>query len=126
MALARPKDWVPNRALQDSRLAWEAARPELSRRATPWWTVPLRILSAGATANALSRSRTRGDTVGDARKISNEAVSGRLATFAVPVDVVTDRLSPAELKLLRAEGTLPDWFFDAVEEERRARRKRRS
>jgi len=40
------------------------------------------------------------------------------------VDAVAERLSPGERRALRAEGVLPDWFFDAVEEERRAQRKR--
>ncbi|MEV3922326.1 hypothetical protein [Actinomadura coerulea] len=123
MGVARAKKWVPNRPVQDSRLAWEAAVPELRRRANPWWSVPLRILGGAVPIGPWDRHLPGGAT-GHAREIGQEASSGRLKQFAVPVDVVAERLSPEERKLLRAEGALPDWFFGAVEEERRARKRR--
>ncbi|NDU72313.1 hypothetical protein GWI34_06700 [Actinomadura sp. DSM 109109] len=123
MGIARAKNWVPNRPLQDSRLAWEAAVPELRRRANPWWAVPLRILG-GMVPLGQTHRHMPGGSAGYAREIGQEASSGRLKDFAVPVDVVAERLSPEERKSLRAEGVLPAWFFDAVEEERRARKKR--
>ena len=43
-----------------------------------------------------------------------------MASYAVPVDRVAERLNPAEVAALRERGALPDWFFDAVEEERKA------
>lgn len=97
--------------------------PELRRRANPWWAAPLRILG-GAVPLGPNHRHIPGGSTGHAREIGQEASSGRLKQFAVPVDVVAERLSPEERKLLRAEGVLPDWFFDAVEEERRARKRR--
>lgn len=123
VGVARAKNWVPNRPVQDSRLAWEAGVPELRRRANPWWAAPLRILG-GAVPLGPNHRHIPGGSTGHAREIGQEASSGRLKQFAVPVDVVAERLSPEERKLLRAEGVLPDWFFDAVEEERRARKRR--
>ena len=103
--------WVPNKTLATGRLAWIAARPILLRRSTPWWAVPLRILGASS-----SRSRSG---PGYARDLSSETTSGRMASYSVPVDTVAARLSPAEVAALRERGTLPEWFFDAVEEERK-------
>ncbi|WP_141581532.1 hypothetical protein [Actinomadura sp. WMMA1423] len=123
MGVARAKNWVPNRPVQDSRLAWEAAVPELRRRANPWWAVPLRILGAAVPMGPRHKHVPGGPT-GYAREIGQEASGGRLKQFAIPVDVVSERLSPDERRLLRAEGELPDWFFDAVEEERRVRKNR--
>jgi hypothetical protein len=37
---------------------------------------------------------------------------------------VASRLNQLEVAELRQTGALPDWFFDAVEEERKARRRR--
>jgi len=54
-----------------------------------------------------------------ARDLSSEVVDDRLATYSVPVDRVSERLSPTEVATLREHGTLPDWFLDAVEEERK-------
>jgi hypothetical protein len=36
------------------------------------------------------------------------------------VDRVAARLSPTEVNALRERGTLPEWFFAAVEQERKA------
>jgi hypothetical protein len=46
-----------------------------------------------------------------------------MAKYAFPVDTVAERLSKDEVVALRETGTLPDWFFDAVEAERKARRR---
>ena len=124
MAVARPKNWVPNRPVQDSRLAWEAAIPELARRSRKWWTVPLRIAGAAVPNRRANGGLAGGGSTGFAREIGQDASSGRLKDYAIPVDAVAERLSPGERRALRAEGVLPDWFFDAVEEERRAQRKR--
>lgn len=105
-------DWVPNQQLSTGRLAWLAARPVLLRRSTPWWTIPLRILSASSVRS--------GPRTGLARDVSSDFTSGRLASYSVPVDTVARRLSPTEAAALRERGTLPEWFFDAVENERKA------
>ncbi|MER7541484.1 hypothetical protein [Actinomadura sp.] len=125
MAVARPKNWVANRPVQDSRLAWEAAVPELARRSRNWWTAPLRILGAAVPNRRANGGMEGGGSTGFAREIGQDASSGRLKSYAVPVDVAAERLTPEERKALRAGGVLPEWFFDAVEEERRAQRKRR-
>jgi hypothetical protein len=124
MAVARPKNWVANRPIQDSRLAWEAAVPELARRSKNWWTAPLRILGAAVPNRRVNGGLEGGGSTGFAREIGQDASTGRLKTYATPVDVVAERLTPEERKALRAEGTLPDWFFDAVEKERQNQRKR--
>lgn len=104
--------WAPNQNLTIGRLAWLAARPVLLRRSTPWWATLFRILGA-------SSSRP-GSGPGLARDLSSDATSGRLAGYSVPVDTVAARLSPTEVAALRERGALPEWFFDAVEEERKA------
>ena len=104
--------WQPDQHLSTGRLAWLAAHPILLRRSNPWWAAPLRILGAAG-----GRS---GASTGLARDMSSEAASGRLASYSVPVDKVADRLSPTEVAALRERGTLPDWFFEAVETERKA------
>lgn len=111
----RPSMWVANRPLTTGRLAWLAARPELERRSSPWWAVPLRIITAS------------GRPVGTrfASELRSEVKSGRMARYAFPVDTVAGRLSKDEEVALRETGTLPDWFFDAVEAERKARRRLR-
>lgn len=43
-----------------------------------------------------------------------------MAGYSQPVDTVAGRLSKHEEVELRETGTLPGWFFDAVEEERGA------
>jgi hypothetical protein len=104
--------WTPNHHLATGRLAWLAASPVLRRRAAPWWTILFRVL--GST----SRQSTTG--TGLARDVTTDVTSGRLASYSVPVDRVAERLSPAEVAALRERGQLPDWFFDAVEHERKA------
>jgi len=46
-----------------------------------------------------------------------------MASYADPVDTAAARLSTDEQTALRDSGTLPDWFFDAVEKERKAERR---
>jgi hypothetical protein len=77
--------------------------------------VPLRIISAGA--------RGRGVGPRFAGELNSEVKSGRMARYAFPVEIVAGRLSKDEEVALRQTGTLPDWFFDAVEAERKARRR---
>ena len=113
----RPSNWVPNQPLTTSRLAWLAAQPELERRSSPWWAVPLRILAGVGVDRRMTRSASE---LG--REARGEASSDKLASYAFPVDTVAGRLSPAEQVALRERGTLPDWFFDAVEDERKADR----
>lgn len=57
---------------------------------------------------------------GLADDMASEVVSDRIASYSVPIDRVAERLSPAEVAALRERGALPDWFFDAVEQERKA------
>jgi hypothetical protein len=108
----RPPSWVPNQPLTTGRLAWLAAYPELQRRSSPWWAVPLRI------ATGRKRLGTR-----FANELGQEAKGDRMASYAFPVDSVARRLSQDEVAALRESGTLPDWFFDAVEEERKEDRR---
>lgn len=110
----RPSGWVPNAPLTTGRLAWLAAYPELRRRSSPWWAGPLRI------ATARNRVGTR-----FANELGSEVRSGRMASYSLPVDAVAGRLSKDEEVALRESGTLPDWFFDAVDEERKAYRRSR-
>jgi hypothetical protein len=48
-----------------------------------------------------------------------------MAGYSVAVDTVAGRLSQDEEMALRESGALPDWFFDAVEQERKAARRAR-
>jgi hypothetical protein len=109
----RPGMWVANQSLATGRLAWLAARPELERRSSPWWAVPLRIITAS------------GRPIGTrfASELRSDVRRGRMAGYAFPVDTVAERLSKDEEMALRETGTLPGWFFDAVEAERKARRR---
>lgn len=43
-----------------------------------------------------------------------------MASYSVPIDRIAERLSPAEVTALREHGSLPDWFFPTVEQERKA------
>lgn len=108
----RPSNWMPNQPSTTSRLAWLAAYPELQRRSSPWWGVPLRIVT-GRRLNA----------TGIANQLGSEAKDDRMADYAFPVDTVAGRLSEDEEAALRKGGILPDWFFDAVEAERKIERK---
>lgn len=110
-----PSNWVPNQSLSKGRLAWLAAKSELERRSSPWWAVPLRIVTGR------KRLGTR-----FANELGKEAWSETMASYAFPVDRVAGRLSPDEEVALRESGTLPSWFFGAVEEERKADRRARS
>lgn len=110
----RPKGWVPDASLTIGRLAWLAAYPELRRRSSPWWAGPLRVVTAR------KRVGTR-----LANELGSDVSSGRMASYSLPVDAVVGRLSKDEEVVLRETGTLPGWFFDAVEEQRRARRRPR-
>jgi hypothetical protein len=110
----RPSSWVPNQSLTTGRLAWLAAASELQRRSSPWWAVPLRI------ATGRKRVGTR-----FANELGSEARNDRMASYAFPVATVAERLSKDEEEALRESGTLPDWFFDAVEKERKADRRSR-
>lgn len=110
----RPGRWVPNEPLATGPLAWRAAYPELRRRSSPWWAGPLRI------ATARKRVGTR-----FANELGSDVRSGRMAGYSVAVDTVAGRLSQNEEMALRESGALPDWFFDAVEQERKAARRAR-
>ena len=111
MATPAPK-WIPNQRLTTGRLAWLAARPVLLKRSRPWWTTLVRILGSSSRGGSGTGSAI-------ARDLSSEVIDDRLATYSVPVDRVAERLNPHEVATLREHGTLPDWFFDAVEEERK-------
>jgi len=104
--------WVPNQPLATGVLAWRAAFPELRRRSTPWWGTPLRVLSA---------RRQAGTRI--ARDLSTDVSGTRLRAYSIAVDAAAERLDQAETATLRQSGTLPAWFFDVVEEERRAWRR---
>jgi hypothetical protein len=105
---------VPNQGIAIGALAWQAARRELERRATPWWGTPFRFIGFSQRGSA----RWASDTQGAAR-------SDRLAAYEIAADRVAARLNQVEEAELRQTGALPDWFFDAVEEERKAYRSRR-
>jgi hypothetical protein len=104
--------WVPNQLLATGVLAWRAAYPELRRRATPWWGPPLRAL----------RERRHLGT-GAAHGMSTDVSGTRLRAYSIAVDAAAGRLDQEETATLRQSGTLPVWFFDAVEDERRACRR---
>ena len=104
-------EWIPNQQLTIGRLAWLAARPVLLRRSHPWWVTLLRVL--GSSGRSASGS-------GMAHDMSTEVTSDRMASYSVPIDRIAERLSSAEVVALREHGTLPDWFFPAVEQERKA------
>jgi hypothetical protein len=48
-----------------------------------------------------------------------------MASYSLAVDTIAGRLSKDEEVALRESGALPDWFFDAVEKERKAYRRSR-
>ena len=64
-------------------------------------------------------------TTGLSHQMSNEAKSDRQSDYAYAADRAAARLNQVEEAELRQTGALPDWFFDAVEEERKAYRSRR-
>lgn len=110
----RPGGWVPNEPLATGPLAWRAAYPELRRRSSPWWAAPLRIATA-----------RKGVATRFANELGSEVRSGRMASYSLAVDTIAGRLSKDEEVALRESGALPDWFFDAVEKERKAYRRSR-
>lgn len=126
MTSVKRQDWIPDQNLAVSALAWQAARPELARRAWSWWSVPLRILGgAGGRRLPGTGSAATPPTAGSyTRELSND----RLADYAVAVDEVSERLTRPETDWLRSTGELPDWFIDEVETSYRAwrRAKKRS
>lgn len=105
----RPRDWVPNQEVATGPLAWQAARRELERRATPRWSVPFRFIGL-----------SRRDTASWASDTASAARSDRLAAYEYAADRAAARLNQIEVAELRQTGALPDWFFTAVEEERKA------
>ena len=107
------RDWVPDQPIATGPLAWQAARRELQRRATPWWGTPLRII----TGRRQAATRWAGD-------ISRDAKSSRMADYAYAVQQAATRLNQVEEAELRQTGALPDWFFGVVEEERKADKRR--
>ena len=119
----RPQNWQPNQQLPAARLAWIAAKPELQRRATPWWAIPLRLFFGALslrTGNRRASVVARGGSpgLGEARQVSEAAMSSRMAAYSVAVDIAAERLTQEEKVKLRELGELPDWFFEAVENER--------
>jgi hypothetical protein len=87
--------------LGDDRLAWLAAEPEIERRSKgSGWSI------AGALSGAMGRDVVR-DRQAQVR-----------STYAPAVEAAAARLTPDESSALRRTGTLPDWFFDAVEQQR--------
>lgn len=121
----RPASWEPNQPLTTQRLAWIVAYPELQRRSSPWWAVPLRIITGlgGNTQPYRGGPAFRPLGTQFANELGQDVKSDRMASYAFPVDTVARRLSQDEAAALRESGTLPDWFFDAVEEERKADRR---
>ena len=125
----RPDHWQPDQDLAIGRLAWLAAFPELHRRSLPWWRVPLRSDTAPVEMPAWMRSILHGQPESAYSPFpvepddAAEAKTDRMARYAEPVDKVAERLSVDEQAALRDTGTLPDWFFDAVEKERKAERR---
>ncbi len=103
----RTQNWVPNRPVQDSRLAWEAALPELARRSKNWWTAPLRIFGAAVPNNSANGGIPGGGSTGFAREIGQDASTGRLKKYAVPVDVVAERLAPKNEKPYAPKASSP-------------------
>jgi nicotinamide mononucleotide (NMN) deamidase PncC len=79
----------------------------------PWWGVPLRIVAG--------RRQVSTQMAGD---MARETRSGRMADYAFAVHRAAGRLNAVEASNLRQSGALPDWFFAAVEEERKADRRR--
>jgi hypothetical protein len=59
-----------------------------------------------------------------ASEMASETKSGRMADYAVAVDRAAAQLNELEQSDLRQSGTLPGWFFAAVEDERKAVRRR--
>ena len=90
--------------LGDARLAYLAARPELERRSrSNGWRV----------VGALTKR-------GIPRDIGHERTSDLLEAYAPAIEAAAESLSPADRVTLRRSGTLPDWFFDTVEAQRKA------
>jgi hypothetical protein len=120
----RPRHWEPDQDLTIGRLAWLAAYPQLHRRSSPWWAAPFRVATASAPPTArYGQTGVPSDRGNIEPELASEALSDRMARYAEPVDRVAARLSTDEQTALRDTGTLPDWFFDAVETERKAERR---
>jgi hypothetical protein len=112
--------------LADHRLAWLAMREHCERQARrrgvfDWLTILFAGRYDALYEDDFDPARAYGS--GHNRDLLREGRNDTLMDYAVAVDLCTKRLSPAERTTLRTSGTLPDWFVDAVEQERASLRR---
>ncbi|MCA1710318.1 MAG: hypothetical protein LC789_01235 [Actinobacteria bacterium] len=100
--------WPPETGVTLARLAFLAAKPQLQRRARPWWVRLLRIAEVGGTPGGGWRAEGGG--------MDDEIASGRMSSYAFACDRVVEHLSVDERQALRQSGVLPPWFLPQVEE----------
>jgi hypothetical protein len=107
---------VTDPVLPDERLAWLAAREYCTIRAKH------PIIDARELVRPFWRSRMLGRIAG-----RHEDAEERMKLYAVAVDQLVERLTPADRQRLRAEQKLPPWFLPAVDEgyDRLAKARRR-
>jgi hypothetical protein len=66
--------------------------------------------------------QVRPGTSAAANKQRKDMAKGRMISYVIATQAAGSRLSAVELDEVRRTGTLPDWFFDEVEKQRRSRR----
>lgn len=98
--------WPPETGVTIARLAFLAAKPQLQRRARPWWVRLLRVAEVGGPGGGY---RAEGN-------IGDEIASSRMSSYAFACDRVVEHLSVDERQALRQSGALPPWFLSKVEE----------
>jgi hypothetical protein len=114
--------WPPEPNATIDRLAFLAAQAYLLHRARPWW---VRLLAAAEAGGGTPRFGNRGEVAGPmpmSRVMTREISGARMADYSFACEFVVGDLSVDERRALRESGTLPSWFFTALEREVRERR----
>lgn len=115
--------WPPESDATIDRLAFLAASPYLLARAHPWW---MRVLErAEGGPGRRSRWSLKGTPDEQLLRVKTPEIAGaRLADYSFACQFVVGVLSVEERRDLRQSGTLPVWFFNELEREANARRRR--
>lgn len=102
--------WPPEEGVTIARLAFLAAKPQLQRRARPWW---VRLIRLGDVGGARPGG---GPGAGSVDGMADEIGRERMSSYAFACDRVVEHLSVEERQALRQTGVLPLWFLPQVEE----------